>query len=97
MFVLAVIPGLGTPIVWLPAGIIKIIQGNLFAGLGIMAYGIIMVVLIEFLLRPKLIKDKSKIHPLTILLGVIGGLKLLGFVGIINFCRINHYFAEYRT
>ena len=83
MFVLAVIPGLGTPIVWLPAGIIKIIQGNLFAGLGIMAYGIIMVVLIEFLLRPKLIKDKSKIHPLTILLGVIGGLKLLGFVGII--------------
>jgi len=44
--------------------------------------GIGMSVL-DMILRPKIIGDKAKIHPIIILLGILGGLKLLGIVGII--------------
>lgn len=83
MFILTIIPGVGTPLIWGPAGIIKILQGNLFAGVGILIYGIILTVLIEFFLKNKIIVHKSRVHPLLVLLGVFGGLKLFGFVGLI--------------
>src|SRR3989344_4518685 len=83
MFILAIIPGVGTYLIWIPAGLIKIIEGHILAGVGIIILGILVIMLIEFLLRQKIIHDKSKIHPIAVLLGALGGLKLLGFVGII--------------
>ena len=59
------------------------IEGHIFAGIGIIILGILVIMLIEFLLRQKMIQDKSKIHPIAVLLGALGGLTLLGFVGII--------------
>lgn len=83
MFILTIIPGVGTPLVWGPAGVIKILQGNIFIGIGILLYGIILTIVIEFFLKNKIIVHKSRVHPLLVILGVFGGLKLLGFVGLI--------------
>ncbi|HLC57686.1 MAG TPA: AI-2E family transporter [Candidatus Nanoarchaeia archaeon] len=83
MFILTFIPGLGTILVWGPAGIIKLIQGSTFSGIGIIIYGVLLIILVEFMLKNKIIVDKSKIHPLIVLLGVLGGLKFLGLVGLI--------------
>jgi len=83
MFILSIIPGIGTPVIWIPAGIIKLVQGNLFAGIGILIYGSILMVVVELFLKNRIIIHKSRVHPLLILLGVFGGLKFLGFVGII--------------
>ena len=69
--------------VWGPAGIIKLIQGSTFSGIGIIIYGVLLIILVEFMLKNKIIVDKSKIHPLIVLLGVLGGLKFLGLVGLI--------------
>lgn len=83
MFIFTFIPGLGTPLVWGPIGIYKLIQGDIFTGIGVLAFGIILLILIEFLLKNKIIVDKSKIHPLIVFVGALGGLKFLGFVGLI--------------
>ena len=83
MFILSIIPGIGTPAVWIPAGIIRLFQGNLYAGIGILVYGIILTIAVEFFLKNRIIVHKSRVHPLLVLLGVFGGLKFLGFVGII--------------
>lgn len=83
MTILAFIPMTGTGFVWLPAGIIQLINGNILGGIFLLAYGFIIVSGIDNLIRPKIIAGKAKIHPVVALIGVLGGLKLFGFLGII--------------
>jgi predicted PurR-regulated permease PerM len=83
MTIMAFIPVTGTGIVWFPAAIMQLINGNILGGIFLLAYGFIVVSGIDNLIRPKIIAGKAKIHPVIALLGVLGGLKLFGFFGII--------------
>ncbi|MEM4260242.1 MAG: AI-2E family transporter [Candidatus Woesearchaeota archaeon] len=83
MTIFAFIPWLGTPFVFVPAGIIKIIEGHSVSGIMIILLGTLVIMNIDNYLWPKVLSGTSKIHPVAALLGVIGGLKLFGFVGII--------------
>jgi len=83
MIILAILPLIGPILVWLPIGIIQIISGNLFSGIGILAYGFSIVSTIDNIIRPKLISKRARIHPVLILLGIVGGIKLFGLIGII--------------
>jgi predicted PurR-regulated permease PerM len=38
---------------------------------------------IDNFLRPRLMAGRTKVHPALILIGVLGGLKVLGFVGLL--------------
>jgi len=78
----SMLPGVGTSVIWVPAGIIKIIQGDLFNGIGLLIYGFIFISGFEVLFKPRLISYKSDIHPAIIVLGIFGGLALLGFTGL---------------
>tara|TARA_Y100000310_G_scaffold246869_1_gene252311 strand:- start:14673 stop:15695 length:1023 start_codon:yes stop_codon:yes gene_type:complete len=82
MTVVSMLPYLGASIVWVPAALIKIFNNDLFNGLGLAIYGILIISLIDNLVKPKIISQKTKIHPITVLLGVIGGIQLFGFIGI---------------
>ena len=85
----AFIPFLGAALVWLPVSITMLVNGIIThdnslmirAG-GLVVYGALIVSTIDNLLRPKIVGDRAKVHPLVILLGVFGGLAMLGFVGI---------------
>lgn len=83
MAFLAMVPLLGTGLVWFPAAIYKIYNGDLFNGIGLLLFGALIVSTIDNFLRPKLISKKSNIHPVVIMLGLFGGLALFGAVGII--------------
>lgn len=83
MIIFAFIPWLGTPLIFVPAGIIKIIEGHAFSGIMIIVLGAVIIMNIDNYLWPKFLSGAGKIHPVAALLGVIGGIKLFGFVGII--------------
>ncbi len=83
MTIAAMFPYFGTSIVWVPASLIKLFNGDLFNGFGLLIYGILIIGLVDNIVRPKLISQKTRVHPIIILLGVLGGLKLFGFVGLI--------------
>lgn len=84
------IPFLGSALVWLPVSISMLVDGivtdnsglMLRAG-GLVLWGVLLVSTIDNFLRPKIVGDRARIHPLVILLGVFGGIALFGFVGII--------------
>lgn len=84
----AFIPFFGAALVWLPAGMSLFINGLVISDQSLMlkAGGLLlwgsMVSVMDNFLRPKIVGDRAKIHPLVILLGVFGGLALFGFVGI---------------
>ncbi len=81
---LALIPALGAPIVWLPAAayLYFTVPGS-FAWLYLAIWGIVAVGLIDNILGPKVINKGIKIHPLLILLSIIGGLGVFGPEGFI--------------
>lgn len=81
--VLSVIPGIGPPLVWGPAGIWLIASGNYVAGGLLIAWGALVVGLIDNLLRPRLVGQDAKLPDLMILISTLGGLTLFGAVGII--------------
>ena len=86
----ALIPYLGTTIIWLPISVLLMINGYLSgsgwllsSGIALALYGMLIISSIDNIIRPKIISDKSKVHPALVLLGVLGGLKLFGIIGLI--------------
>jgi predicted PurR-regulated permease PerM len=85
----ALIPFVGTAVVWVPASLYLIGKGILvdstvllYQGVGLLLYGALIISTIDNFLRPKLAGDAAKIHPVVVIAGVIGGTKLMGFIGI---------------
>lgn len=83
MTILAFLPVIGTGFIWAPAGIIELINGNILGGVFMLIYGFFIVSGIDNIIRPRIISGKGKIHPIIALIGVLGGLKIFGFLGII--------------
>ena len=77
------IPFLGTALVWIPVGVVLILDQNYFAGFGVLAWGFIVVSNIDNLVRPKLVSWLGDIHPVVVLLGVFIGIKEFNILGII--------------
>lgn len=90
MALLALIPVLGTGFVWVPAAIFLFLEGTaqnsnvlIFKGIALFLYGLLIVSTVDNILKPKLIGNKAKVHPLIILVGIFGGLYLIGPLGVI--------------
>lgn len=79
----ALIPGVGTSLVIFPAILYLFFFGNSVMALGLLAWGVLAVGLIDNILAPFLIERGLKVHPFLILLSVLGGLALFGPVGFI--------------
>ena len=78
-----IIPMVGTALVWFPVAAYLAISGDWFNAIGIAAYGAIVVSqsdnLIQFILQKKM----ADTHPLITIFGVVIGLPLFGFMGVI--------------
>lgn len=78
----AFIPG-GPAIVWAPTLIMKIIQQDYVSAGIILAFGLFISIYLDTVLRTKVAGKNSNIHPIVMLLGVMGGTPFLGLAGII--------------
>ena len=83
MTILAMIPFLGTALVWLPISIYLYLTGKTLFGILLFLYGLIIVINVDNVLKPKIISVRSNIHPLIVLIGLFGGLKIFGIVGVV--------------
>ena len=83
MMIMAFLPLLGTPIIWGPAAIGMIIEGETARGVGLLIAGAAVVMNVDNFIRPRLVSGRTKVHPVLILIGVLGGLKVFGFIGML--------------
>lgn len=79
----ALIPGVGTSLILVPAIFYLLLTGHTLAGLGLLAWGLTAVGLIDNLLGPKLIGRGMHLHPLIVFLAVLGGLSFFGPLGFL--------------
>jgi predicted PurR-regulated permease PerM len=83
VMVLAVIPGFGPLLVWLPGAVALLSSGRALAAVVLVAVGVGPTAVVDNILRPKLIGDDARIHQILILFGVIGGITVFGLFGFL--------------
>lgn len=81
--VASMIPIVGAAIIYIPVGIFMVAEGNTGMGVGLMIYSMIAVGLTDNILRFTLLKKLENIHPLNTVFGIIMGMNLFGFMGLV--------------
>jgi len=77
-----ILPIIGATVVWIPLAIYLFLQGQFVAVLGLIVFGLIGS-FFENSVKPLIIYKRTNVHPVVILLGMIGGVYFLGFIGFI--------------
>ena len=73
----------GPFIIWGPAALYLFIDGAIFRGISLAVMGAFGISLVDNLLRPMIIGNRTKIPFLAIFFSVLGGIKLFGIIGVI--------------
>lgn len=79
----SMVPIVGAAIIYAPICIFMIAEGQTGPGIGLGIYCLIVVGLTDNLLRFSLLKKLEDIHPLNTVFGIIMGMNLFGFMGLI--------------
>jgi predicted PurR-regulated permease PerM len=79
----SMIPFVGTLVGILPVFILTLSTGHNFQAWGILLYGFIVVGSTDNIIRLYVLKKLDNVHPLVTLIGVIVGVPLFGFIGLI--------------
>ncbi|MDO8482166.1 MAG: AI-2E family transporter [bacterium] len=80
--VAAFIPAIGTALVLIPGIIYLFVVGNTAAAIGLLVWGVLAVGLVDNILVPKLVGRGMQMHPLLVLLSVLGGIAYFGPIGV---------------
>jgi predicted PurR-regulated permease PerM len=80
----SLVPGVGTLLVWVPAGIYLLASGHVALGIVELAYGAAVVVgFCDYILRPKLVGRDGELPALLTMVALFGGLEAFGLIGVI--------------
>jgi predicted PurR-regulated permease PerM len=77
------LPVLGTMIIWIPLCIYMYSTGHAGAAVGLALYSGVVTANVDYLARITIMKKLGDVHPVITLLGIIIGLNLFGFIGLI--------------
>ncbi|MGZ8517050.1 MAG: AI-2E family transporter, partial [Chitinophagaceae bacterium] len=79
----AMLPVVGTAVIYVPLTIMLFVQGHTGKGIAMGLWGFIVIGLIDNVFRLLVNKRLGNIHPLITIFGVIIGIQLFGFIGLI--------------
>ncbi len=77
----ALIP-FGTPLVWGTIGFWLLLTDQIFAGISLLLWGALVVSQIDNFVRPLVVSSATRIPFLLVLIGVLGGIRTFGLVGM---------------
>lgn len=81
--VFAFFPVVGTMIVWIPLVIYTYTSGHSGMATGLLLYSIIVTGNVDYIARITIMRKLGDVHPVITVLGVIVGLGLFGFIGLV--------------
>lgn len=83
VFFAAMIQLIGTPLVWIPAGLYLFFWVSAGKGTGMILYGAFVISTMDNIIKPMILKGAAQIHALLAFLSVLGGLYAFGAKGIV--------------
>ncbi len=94
MALLSILPVVGTALIWLPASIYLIVNGQVFGGIALIFVGVFVIGLVDNLLRPVLVGRDTQLPDYLILLSTLGGLAGFGLAGVVIGPTIAAFFVS---
>lgn len=80
---LCFLPVVGAPVVFVPAALIELANGNTTGGWGLLLWGFIIIINIDNVIRLIIAKGVSDTHPIITVVGVIIGIPIFGILGLV--------------
>jgi len=77
------VPILGPPVIFVPAALMQIADGNNAAGWGMLIFGFVVIINIDNVIRFMIAKRVGNIHPIITVIGVVIGIPLFGILGLV--------------
>jgi predicted PurR-regulated permease PerM len=83
MALLSLLPAVGAGLVWLPVAIYFLVTGAIWQGVVLIAYGALVIGLVDNILRPILVGKDTKMPDYVVLISTLGGLAIFGLNGFV--------------
>jgi predicted PurR-regulated permease PerM len=83
MAFLSLLPAVGAGLVWLPVAIYLLVTGATWQGVLLIAYGILVIGLVDNVLRPVLVGKDTRMPDYVVLVATIGGIAIFGINGFV--------------
>ncbi len=83
MAFLSLLPAVGAALVWIPVAIYFLATGAIWQGVVLVAFGVLVIGLVDNILRPVLVGKDTKMPDYVILVSTIGGMALFGLNGFV--------------
>ncbi len=83
MAFLSLLPAVGAALVWGPVAAYLLLTGALWQGLALMAWGVLVIGLVDNLLRPMLVGKDTRMPDYVILISTLGGMAVMGINGFV--------------
>ena len=83
MAILSLLPAVGAALVWLPVALYLLITGSVWRGVVLIAYGILVISLVDNFLRPILVGKDTKLPDYVVLFSTLGGIAVFGVNGFV--------------
>lgn len=83
MAVLSLLPAVGAGLVWGPVAIYLLFTGSILPALGLTAWGVLVIGLVDNVLRPILVGKETRLPDYLVLIATLGGLAVFGLNGFV--------------
>jgi predicted PurR-regulated permease PerM len=83
MAVFSLLPAIGAALVWLPVALYFLATGATWEGVLLIAYGLLVIGLVDNLLRPLMVGQATKMPDYVVLISTLGGIETFGLHGFI--------------
>ena len=83
MALLSLLPAVGAALVWFPVALYLLVTGAVWQGLVLIAFGVLVIGLVDNLLRPILVGTDIRMPDYVVLLSTLGGIEIFGMNGIV--------------
>jgi len=83
MAFLSLLPAVGAAIVWAPVAIYFLVSGSVWQGVALIAFGVLVIGLVDNVLRPILVGKDTKMPDYVVLISTLGGMELFGLSGFV--------------
>jgi predicted PurR-regulated permease PerM len=83
MAVLSLLPAVGAGLVWLPVGVYLLATGAVWQGVVLIAFGALVIGMVDNVLRPILVGGQTKIPDYLVLIATLGGITIFGINGLV--------------
>ncbi len=83
MAFLSLLPAVGAALVWVPVAAYFLLTGALWQGLALVAWGVLVIGLVDNLLRPMLVGKDTRLPDYVVLTSTLGGMAVFGINGFV--------------